>query len=50
MLQLECADNINEPRISKEISLQPCSDLQVVESGSHYEEEEMQRYSNLQLK
>ena len=36
--------------ISKKINLQPCLDLQVAESGSHYEEEDIQRYFDLQLK
>ena len=50
MLQPKSANNIKQPMISKEISLQPCSDLQVAESGNHYEEEDMQRSSDLQLR
>jgi hypothetical protein len=35
---------------SSEISLQSCSDLQIVEGGSHYQKEDMQRPFDLQLK
>ena len=49
MLQPESVDNIKQPMISKEISLQPCSYLQVAESGNHYEEEDMQGYFDLHL-
>ena len=35
------AENIKQPMISKKINLQPCLDLQVAESGSHYEEEDI---------
>ena len=42
------AKNIKQPMISKKINLQPCLDLQVAESGSHYEEEDIQRYFDLQ--
>ena len=44
------AEIIKQPMISKKNNLQPCLDLQVAESGSHYEEEDIQRYFDLQLK
>ena len=44
MFQTGFAENIKQPMISKKINLQPCLDLQVAESGSHYEEEDIQRY------
>ena len=34
-------ENIKQCMISKKINLQPCLDLQVAESGSHYEEEDI---------
>ena len=48
MFQTRIAENIKQPMISKKINLQPCLDLQVAESGSHYEEEDIQRYFYLQ--
>ena len=50
MFHIGFAENIKQPMISKKINLQPCLDLQVAESGSHYEEEDIQRYFDLQLK
>ena len=50
MFQTGFAENIKQPMISKKINLQPCLDLQVAESGNHYEEEDVQRYFDLQLK
>ena len=49
MFQTGFAENIKQPMISKKINLQPCLDLQVAESGSHYEEEDIQRYFDFQL-
>ena len=48
MFQTGFAENIKQPMISKKIKLQPCLDLQVAESGNHYEEEDIQRYFDLQ--
>ena len=50
MFQTGFAENIKQPMISKKINLQPCLDLQVAESGSHYEEEDIHRYFDLQIK
>jgi hypothetical protein len=43
------ADNIKQPMTSSEISLQPCSDLQIDESGSLHGKENMPRIFDLQL-
>ena len=48
MFQTGFVENIKQPMISKKIKLQPCLDLQVAESGSHYEEEDIHRYFDLQ--
>ena len=38
MFQTGFVENMKQPMISKKINLQPCLDLQVAESGNHYEE------------
>ena len=50
MFQTGFAENIKQPMISKKMNLQSCLDLQVAEIRSHYEEEDIQRYFDLQLK
>ena len=50
MLETGSADNNKQSIMRKEISLQPCSNLQTAESDSHSQEEDMQRFSDLQLK
>jgi len=50
MLDTEFADNSKQSIMRKEISLQPYLNLQTAESDSHFQEEDMQRFSDLQLK
>jgi hypothetical protein len=49
ILDLESAADIKQSMISTEISLQPCSDLQIVESASLHGKENTQRFFDFQL-